>query len=52
MYLRLFDGYMMYTDIDFRYHSHISTTFNLTLNNPLILTDMLEEVISTEGTNH
>ena len=35
--LRPFDGYMMYTDIDCKYHS-LSTTFNLTLNCPLILT--------------
>jgi len=24
--LRPFDGYMMYTDIDLEYHSHLSTT--------------------------
>ena len=37
-YLRPLDGYMMYTDIDFEYHSHISTTFNLTLNQPVMVT--------------
>jgi len=28
----------MITDIAFEYHSHISTTFELTLNLPIILT--------------
>jgi len=28
----------MYTDVDFGYHSHLSTTFYLTLNYPIILT--------------
>ena len=34
-YLRPNDGYMMFTDIDFEYHSHLSTTLNLTLNYPM-----------------
>jgi len=29
-YLRPIGGKMMYTYIDFEYHSHLSTTFNLT----------------------
>jgi len=36
--LRPVDRYMMYTDIDFEYHSQLSTTFNLTLNKPIFLT--------------
>jgi len=36
--LRPMDRYMMYTDIDFEYHSQLSTTFNLTVNKPIILT--------------
>ena len=28
----------MYTDIDWEYHSHLSTTLNITLNCPLIIT--------------
>jgi len=36
--LRPMDRYMMYTDIDFEYHSKLSTTFNLTVNKPIILT--------------
>jgi len=30
--LRPVDKYMMYTDIDFEYHSQLSTIFNLTVN--------------------
>jgi len=30
----------MYTDIDLDYHSHLSTTFNLTVDKPIILTDV------------
>jgi len=33
------DGYMMYTDIDLEYHSHLSSTFNPTVDIPIILTD-------------
>jgi len=29
---------MMYTDIDYEYHSQLSTTFNLKLKNPIIHT--------------
>jgi len=37
--LRPVDRYMMYTDIDFKYHSQLSTAFNLTVNyKPIILT--------------
>jgi len=37
--LRPIDGYLMYTDMDFiEYHSQLSTTFNLTVNKPIILT--------------
>jgi len=36
--LRPDDGYMIYTDIDFEYNSQLSTTFNLTVNKPIILT--------------
>jgi len=32
------DRYMMYIDIDFVYHSQLSTTFNQTVNKPIILT--------------
>jgi len=32
-------GYMMYTNIDLEYHSHLLTTFNLTVDKPIILTD-------------
>jgi len=38
MDLRPVDRYVMYTDIDFEYHSQLSTTFNLTVNKPIILT--------------
>jgi len=47
--LRPFDGWMMYTDIECEYHSHLSTTFNLTLNCPPILTHARK---STEGPYH
>jgi len=33
------DGYMMYTDIDLEYLSHLSTSFNPTVDKPIILTD-------------
>ena len=36
-YSRPVDGYIMYIDIDFEFHS-LSTTFNLTLNKPILLT--------------
>jgi len=32
------DGYKMHTDIYLDYHSHLSTTFNPTVNKPIILT--------------
>jgi len=36
--LRPADRYiMMYTDIDFEYHSQHSTSFNLTVNKPILL---------------
>jgi len=41
------DIIMMYTDIDFKYHSHLSTT----INNQLSL-HMLEEDIGTEEPIH
>ena len=31
-YHRSVDGYVMYTGIDFEYHSYLSTTFNPVLN--------------------
>ena len=37
----------MYTDIDFEYHSHLSTTFNLTLSQYSLHIHV--EKISTEG---
>jgi len=37
------DGYIMYTDTDLKYHSLISTTFNSTLNKPVILTHALKK---------
>ena len=37
-YSRPVDGYIMYIDIDFEFHSHLSTTFNLTLNKPILIT--------------
>jgi len=46
------DRYMMYTDIDFEYHSQLSTTFNLTVNKPIILTHAIGEEISTAGPIH
>jgi len=42
---------MMYTDIDFEYHSQLSTTVNLTVDLPIIL-HMLGEEISTAGPIH
>jgi len=36
--LRPVDRYMMYADIDFGHHSQISTTLNLTVNEPIFLT--------------
>ena len=47
-YHRPFDGSMMYTGIDCEYNSYVLTSFHLTLNYPLILT----QVISTAGPNH
>ena len=44
---QLMDIIMMYTDIDFKYHSHLSTT----INNQLSL-HMLEEDIGTEEPIH
>jgi len=35
--LRPVDRYVMYTDIDFEYYLQLSTTFNLTVNKPIIL---------------
>ena len=35
---QLIDIIMIYTDIDFEYRSQLSTTFNLTVNKPIILT--------------
>jgi len=43
--------FMMYTDIDFEYHSQLSTTFNLTVNKPIILIHMGGE-ISIAGPIH
>jgi len=40
----------MYTNIDFEYHTHILTTFNLTLTNNLF--HLIGEEISTEGPIH
>ena len=34
----LVDGYMIYTDIGLEYHSHLSTTYNRTVDKPIILT--------------
>jgi len=50
-YHRPVDGYMMYTNIDFEYHSHLWTTLNWSLNKPIILS-MLGEENSTEGPIH
>jgi len=36
-YLGPFDGHMMYTYIDFEYHSHILTKLNLILNKLITL---------------
>jgi len=36
--LRPVNRYMMYTGIDFEYHSQLPTTFNLTVIKPIILT--------------
>jgi len=33
------DGYMMYTYTDLEYHSHLLTSFNLTVDKPIIHTD-------------
>jgi len=49
-YRRPVDEYMMYTDTDFEYHSHLSTTFNLTLNQYSLHIQV--EEISTEGPTH
>jgi len=32
------DRYIMYTDINFEYHSQLPTTFSLTVNKPIIHT--------------
>jgi len=42
---------MIFPDIDFEYHSHLSTTPNLTLNKRIFLR-MLGEEISFEGYVH
>ena len=42
---------MKYTYIDFEYHTQLSTTFNLTVNKPIILI-MLGEEISITGSIH
>jgi len=49
--LRPVDGYIMYTDIDFEYNSQLSTTFNLTVDKPKILTHDRRK-ISTAGPIH
>ena len=52
--LRPVERYIMYTNIDFEYHLHVqlSTTFNITINKPIILTHAMRRNLSTAGPIH